>query len=258
MEAILYVAGRGMRLGKYIQSRNKVMLEFGGRSLLERHVMLLAQFRIPKLFVVTGHLREPMQAALAALSARYRMEIIEFHNADFTEGSALSMHASLPALQAAKDGVLLMDGDVLYDHRMLQALLESSHPTALLVDRGYSTADDDPVLVPMQNGKPFDFVKRWRGKADSLGESVGFFKIGQADLPLLIAETRARASGVGRTESYDDILRVLVKAGRFGAVDVTGIPWTEIDFPEDIQYAERVIMPALERSAGESSPSKTG
>jgi len=246
MEAILYIAGRAMRLGEHTHGRHKVLLEFGGQSLLERHVMFLAHLGVPKLSIVTGHLREQIQAALPALATRYGIEIAEFYNADFAEGSALSMHASLPALEAAKERVLLMDGDVLYDHRMLKGLLDSTHRTALLVDRGYSTADDDPVLVPMRNGKPFDFVKRWRGEADSIGESVGFFKIGQPELPLLISETRTRADGAGRAESYDDILRVLVKAGLFGAVDVTGVPWTEIDFPQDIHYAKSVVLPALQ------------
>src|SRR5262245_49944586 len=125
MEAILYVAGRAMRLGEHTQGRHKVLLEFAGRSLLERHVMLLAQLRVPKLFVVTGHLQTQLHATFPMLSERYGIEIVEFYNADFTEGSALSMHASLPALEAATDSVLLMDGDVLYDHRMLKGLLES-------------------------------------------------------------------------------------------------------------------------------------
>ena len=249
MNAILYVAGRATRLGESTRGRHKVLLEFGGQSLLERHVMLLARLRVPKLFVVTGHLRAQIQAAFPALQSRYGLELEEMYNADFAEGSALSLHTSLPAVESAREGVLLMDGDVLYDGRMLKRLLESTHRTALLVDRGYSTADDDPVLVPMHNGKPFDFIKRWRGEANSVGESVGFFKVGAADLPLLIAETRARISGPGRAESYDDILRVLVKDGRFGAVDVTGVPWTEVDFPADIEYANRVILPALETSA---------
>jgi choline kinase len=246
MNAILYVAGRATRLGAHTHGRHKVLLEFGGQSLLERHVRGLARLRVPKLFVVTGHLREQLQNALPALATRYSLAIVELFNPDFVEGSALSMHASLPALESARDGVLLMDGDVLYDARILRQLVESPHPTALLVDRAYSMADDDPVLVPLRNGKPFDFVKRWQGEADAVGESVGFFKINSQDLPRLIAETVARRTGAGRTESYDDILRVLVREGRFGAVDVTGTPWTEIDFPADIDYANRIILPALE------------
>lgn len=246
MNAILYVAGRAMRLGKHAQERPKVLLEFGGQSLLERHVMFLAQLRVPKLFVVTGHKREQLQATFPELQARYGVQIEEMFNPDFTEGSALSMHASLPALEAVRDRVLIMDGDVLYDLRMLQRLVASPHRSALLVDRGYSTADDDPVLVPMHKDKPFDFIKKWQGQADSIGESIGFFKIDAADLPLLIQETKARFTDPGRKDSYDDILRVLVQQGRFGAVDVTGVPWTEIDFPGDLEYAENVVFPALE------------
>ena len=246
MNAIIYVAGRAMRLGKAAEDRPKALLEFGGKTLLERHVRLLAQAGVPQLFVVTGHLREQFQGAIRALQSRYGIRLTEMFNANFREGSALSMHASLPALESASDGILLMDGDVLYDGRMLDRLMRSAHPSALLIDRGYSTADDDPVLVPMRNGKPFDFVKKWRGEADAIGESIGFFKLQASDLPLLIQETKARVTGSGRTESYDDILRVLVQAGRFRAEDVTGIPWTEIDFPEDIEYANSVILPALQ------------
>ncbi len=246
MNAILYVAGRAARLGAHTQGRHKVLLEFGGESLLERHVRFLARLRVPKLFVVTGHRREQIATILPGLQARHGVELVELFNPDFTEGSALSMHTSLPALEAARDGVLLMDGDVLYDLRMLRRLVASPHRTVLLVDRGFSTADDDPVLVPMRNGKPFDFVKRWQGEADSVGESIGFFKLDAAQLPLLIRETRARSTGPGRADSYDDILRALVRAGCFAAEDVTGLPWTEIDFPADVDYANRVVLPALE------------
>lgn len=245
MNAILYTAGRARRLGEAAGGRNKILLEFGGKSLFERHVIHLAQLGVLRLFVVTGYDRARMQVAITALEKRYGLEIIEQFNAAFDEGSALSMHASLPALEQVTDRVLLMDGDVLNDIRMLERLLESPHRTALLVDRGYSTADDDPVLVPMRNGKPFDFVKKWHGQADSIGESIGFFKLDATDLPALIRETKARATGAGRNGSYDDILRVLVKAGVFGAVDVTGLPWTEIDFPQDVHYANETVLPAL-------------
>jgi hypothetical protein len=48
--------------------------------------------------------------------------------------------------------------------------------------RSYSTADDDPVLVPVRDGRPFEFRKRWRGECDLVGESVGYFKVDPAEL----------------------------------------------------------------------------
>ena len=101
----------------------------------------------------------------------------------------------------------------------------------MLLDREYSTDDDDPVLVPVRNGRPFEFRKKWTGQADFVGESIGFFKIAPADLPMLIKETRARSAGSEVRDSYDDVLRAMVLADRFGLEDVTSLPWTEIDFP---------------------------
>jgi choline kinase len=245
MNAILYAAGRAMRLGKCGRRCPKILLEFGGRSLLERHVACLASLGIRRLFVVTGYMREQIEGAFPEISSRYGLEIQGLFNADFTEGSALSMHVSLPAIEEGKQSVLLMDGDVLYDAHILERVVRSAHPSALVVDRGYSTIDDDPVLVPMRDGKPFEFVKKWQGEADSVGESVGFFKVDAGHISMLVRETRARSVGAGRRESYDEILRALVTAGCFGAEDITGRPWTEIDFPGDIAYAESVILPAL-------------
>jgi choline kinase len=31
----------------------------------------------------------------------------------------------------------------------------------------------------------------------------------------------------------------------FGGEDVTGLPWIEIDFPQDLEHAEKVILPLL-------------
>lgn len=245
MNAIIYAAGRATRLGIAFAHQPKILLEIGEKTLLERHFRRLADGGIAKVTVVTGHCRRAVADLLPRLSRTYGIEAAEIFNPDFGEGSAVSMLVSLPEIERSKDGILLMDGDVLYDSRMLPRLLGSSHPSALLVDFDYSTADDDPVLVPVRDGKPFEFVKGWTGKADRLGESVGFFKLDPRDRPLLERETLARSIGIGRLDSMDEVYRALVKAGRFGFEDITGLPWTEIDFPEDVSHAREAVLPQL-------------
>lgn len=244
MNAIIYAAGKGMRLGS---DRPKILLEFAGRSLLESHIARLAGVAVNRLVVVTGFQREQIAAVLPQLGRQYAVKIEEMVNHDFDEGSVLSFHVSLPYLKAADDSVLLMDGDVLYPTTMLRRLIDSPNQTTLLLDRDYSNADDDPVLVPVRNGRPVEFRKKWSGEADLIGESVGLFKIGVADLPLLEKETEQRVSGHRRKESYDEVLRALVLAGRFGYEDVTGLPWIEIDFQQDIARATNEILPLIQR-----------
>jgi choline kinase len=244
--AFIYAAGRALRLGPAFADRPKILIQFAGKTLLEWHVQRLSEVGVQRLFVVIGYKHEMVRSVLGSLSGRYDLKIQEIVNRDFTEGSVLSFAVSLPELLKAEPPVLLLDGDVLYPGEMLRRLVTSKHPTALLLDRHYSTDDDDPVLVPVRQGKPIDFMKKWQGPADFVGESIGFFKVNATDLSLLVNETQKRMSGELRGQSYDEVLRTLVLEGRFGHEDVTGIPWTEIDFPEDVQFAEKEILPAIQ------------
>jgi len=235
-----------MRLNQSFGEIPKLLLEVGGKTLLEWHLRRLLEAGVNRLALVTGYRRELIAQTVALLRGRYPIQIDLLVNDEFRQGSVLSFYASLPLLRKVTSGsVLLMDGDVLYPPSFLPRLLGSVHRTALLVDRDYSTADDDPVLVPMRSGRPFDFIKKWTGEAEQIGESVGFFKVAAEDLDLLNAETARRSEGAGRGDSYDDVLRVLVREGRFGAEDITGQPWTEIDFPGDVTRARNEVLPSI-------------
>lgn len=246
MKAILYAAGRAMRLGEGYAEVPKILVEFGGKSLLEWNMQRLAEIGIQEVTVVTGHKNELIRAQFGFLRESYSVDLTEIFNEDYTEGSVLSVHVSLPGIIGSPDPVLLMDGDVLYSVEILRRLVNSRHRTALLIDRGFSTADDDPVLVPIRAGKPVDFLKKWKGDCDQLGESVGFFKVDPSDIPFFAEETEKRVSGIQRQESYDEVIRSIVLAGRFSHEDITGIPWTEIDFPGDIEFARNEILPAID------------
>lgn len=245
MDAVIYAAGRALRLGARSVECPKILLRFGGHTLLERHVRLLAAAGIGRVFVVTGHRRERIAETLPEITRRAGIPVIEVFNPEFTEGSVLSFQVSIPVLRCSGETVLVMDGDVLYDQRMLERLIQAPERSVLLVDRTYSTEDDDPVLVPVRSGRPFDFRKRWTGEADFVGESIGFFKVHPEELGALMRDTCARAGGEGRGDSYDDVIRTVVRADGFGLVDVTGLPWTEVDFETDIDYGRETILPQL-------------
>jgi len=243
--AVIYAAGRATRLGPSFANTPKILLPVAGRTLLDRHAENLARVGVKNLFLVTGHCRDQIAAVLPEISARHGIRIYELHNPDFTEGSAISMHVSLAAIETAAQDVLVMDGDVLYGAELLRRLIDSPSPSAMLVDFGVEAQDDDPVLVPIRDGRPFDLVKKWTGTADRVGESVGFFKIAADHIPFLTCQTRARTLGIHRRDSLDDVLRAMTMAGLFGFEDITGQPWTEIDFPHDVACARDVVMPAL-------------
>ena len=63
-----------------------------------------------------------------------------------------------------------------------------------------------------------------------------------------LADACDRYVAAGRTDvEYEEAIRdlLLAEPARFTAVDVTDLPWTEIDFPEDVVKAETEVRPAL-------------
>ncbi len=250
MRAAIFAAGMGRRLGGAAEGLPKVLIEVGGKTLLRRHVENLWAAGVADIVVVTGYRAEDVEIEIARIRALFpKVALRAVRNDAFAEGSALSVHAALPYLTEEAAPLLLMDGDVLYGPALLRRLVESPERTCLLLDRDCALDEDDPVLVPVRAGRPSDFTKGYRGPYEAIGESVGFFKIDRADVPRLVEATRARAAPERRKETLEDIVRDLVREGRFGFEDITGASWVEIDFPEDLARARDVVLPAIEGRA---------
>src|SRR5438046_1309953 len=174
MKAIIYSSGRGTRL----QSDSpKILLEFGGKTLLELHALRLREAGVREIVLVTGHLREQVAEVLPDICARHDIAVREIVNPRFHEGSLLSLKVSLPEIEDSSEPLLLMDADVFYPTGMLDRLIGSPHGTALLLDREFSTDDDDPMLVPVKNGRPIDFRKQWSGAADVVAQAIGLVRV---------------------------------------------------------------------------------
>jgi len=257
MRAILYVAGIGSRLGSVTEELPKALLEFGGKTLLRRHAENLEAIGVQDLVVVTGWRHEKILDEIARIASHRALRLSPVRNDEFRDGSALSVFAAVPYMRVDAAPLLLMDGDVLYGPEMLQRLVRSKHETCLLIDRACELDEMDPVLVPIRAGRPFDFRKGYQGPWEAIGESIGFFKIGARDVPRFVEAACARTASGRHQETLEDIVQELVREGRFGFEDVTGEPWIEIDFPQDIERAEKEILPALEAESG-SSPLSFG
>jgi choline kinase len=82
---------------------------------------------------------------------------------------------------------------------------------------------------------------------DTLGESVGFFRFDPECAALIAAEcARFDREGLGDAPHEEALRNVLLaQPNRFGFEDVSGQPWIEIDFPEDVVRAEEEILPAI-------------
>ncbi len=246
VSAVLLAAGVGRRLGQ-AEPSPKVLLEFGGRTLLERHCEALAQAGVDELVIVTGFEAGQIEAAVATLKTPFAIRTLA--NPRFTEGSVVSLAAANAVLRSGAT-VMLMDGDVLYDTRVLARLREAPAENVLLVDREFEVGDEPVKLCFDDAGLICDFRKQPENPGAWRGESVGFFRFSPAMAARLADRCDHYVANAPRLE-YEEAIRdlMLAQPDRFDAVDVTDLAWTEIDFEEDVVKARDIVLPQLEPQA---------
>jgi choline kinase len=246
--ALILAAGVGRRLGGAEgehANMPKALLDFGGKSLMARHIESLRGLGIGDITVVIGFEAEQMRAALAALSDG--PAVATTVNPDFREGSVVSLWAGRAALRSGRP-VVLMDADVLYAPDLLERLVASTWSGCLLLDREIEPGDE-PVKLCVRDGQIVDFRKQPTEPHDWHGESVGFFKLSPEVAGELADRVEEYVASGRRMMEYEEPIRDMIMASapdRFGFEDISGTPWIEIDFPEDVVKA-RALLPKIER-----------
>jgi choline kinase len=246
MHAIILAAGRGKRLeGHNPEGHPKCLMAFGGRSLLERHLDLLYRFGVQRADLVVGYEADRIIEHVATLQSR--PDVAYHFNPRYEQGSVISLWAAADTLCAGQP-VLVMDADVLYHPEILQRLVETRTENCYLLDRDF-VPGDEPVKIAVRGGVMVEFRKRLEPGLDfdMLGESVGFFRFGP-DCAAALAARCARYDAEGLADApHEEALRdeLLAQPGDFGFEDVSGLPWIEIDFPEDVVRAEEEVLPAI-------------
>lgn len=247
MRAIILAAGFGRRLSQPGEKPPpKCLLQFGGRSLLERHLLLLRQAGVSEVVIATGYEPRQIEAELDRLKWQPRPRLVL--NERYTLGSVLTVHCVAEALTAGGD-VLLMDADVLYDGRMFEALCAGDHADRLLMDRGFQPGDE-PVKICLKDGLPVELRKRLAPDLvyDTWGESVGFFRFTETTARRFAAIVATYIDSGRADQPHEEAVRdlLLQRPQDFDTADVTGAPWLEIDFPADLVRARDEILPQLQ------------
>jgi len=237
MRAILLAAGTGRRLQRPFP---KCLVDIGGMTLLSRMLRALAAVEVIEAWIVVGYRHDLIAAELDRCPSP--LPVLCVTNEAYLRGSVRSLWA---ARQVLSSEVLVMDADVLFPVHLLRRLVQSSHRNCLLADpRSASTGEE--MMLTIQDDRIWDVTREVQEPAQVLGEGVGFYK-----LDLLAArhlqELLEQWIATGRdSEEYEEAFRALFKACRFGYELVGDLPWTEVDFPEDITKAEQTVWPQIQ------------
>lgn len=238
MKAIILSAGQGSRLGHLTDDRPKCLIEFNGRTLLDRQLDALEANHVPEAVVVTGFHDELVNAAIERRRQEGRGPAVRtvfnpFFKVADNLGSLFMVREEL------KGDCLVWNGDTLVSEALMARVVGNDQPgICVTVDRkpGYDE-DDMKVIRDEADGRLRAIGKRISEGVNA--ESIGLlaFRAGGSER-FADAIDKAMRTSEGTTIWYLRVIHHIAQNGEVWTLDIKGEEWGEVDFPEDVENAQ--------------------
>lgn len=243
MRAIILAAGRGSRLHPYTADFPKCLTELNGESLISRQIATLRSCGVADIIIATGYRHEMLR-----LDGTNQV-----HNPDW---ATTNMVETLFCAESQfGDDVIVAYSDIIYEPRVLDALLASTAPTSVIVDqqwRSYWEMRFDDVLADAESlrmeddGRILDIGNKVADIEEIEAQYIGLMRFRAEGIAALRA-ARTNFQVVRRSwmsnrpveKAYmTDLLMEMILLGfPVQAVPVSG-GWLEIDTASDLHLAQ--------------------
>ncbi len=173
-KALIIAAGLGSRLKKHTENLPKCMLDFGGKTLLQRQLDVYKKCGVSDISLIRGYKKEKIN---------YK-NIKYFDNKDFKKNNVLN--SIFYAEKVINGNIIISYSDILFDSVAVKRLLNSDHDISVVVDidwRGYYVGRKDHPITEAENvifnsnNEVEKIGKINKGNDDVHGEFIGMIKL---------------------------------------------------------------------------------
>lgn len=236
MRAIILSAGQGSRLGHMVDDRPKCLIDFNGRSLLDRQLDTLEANGVHEAVVVTGFHDELVNQSIAARTGGPKVQTIynPFYKVADNTGSLYMAREELVG------DCLVWNGDTLVSNALMSRVAGNRREGICVTIDRKDSYDEDDMKVVEEDGRLKAIGKRL--DLDIVNaESIGLlaFRGGGAER-FREAIERAMRTPEGTTIWYLRVINQLAQAGDVWTLDIAGEEWGEVDFPADVDAAREL------------------
>ena len=236
MKAIILSAGQGSRLGHLTDDLPKCLIDFNGRTLLDRQLDTLAANGIEEAVVVTGFHDDLVDQAIARRTGGPRVRTIfnPFYKVADNTGSLYMAREELSG------DCLVWNGDTLVSRDLMAKVVGNDRSgICVTIDRKDGYDEDDMKVVAADDGRLRAIGKRISEGVNA--ESIGLlaFRSGGAEQFREAIEQAMRTSE-GTTIWYLRVIHRLAQNGDVWTLDINGAEWGEVDFPPDVEAAQQL------------------
>jgi choline kinase len=233
MKAIILSAGQGSRLGHMVDDKPKCLIDFNGRTLLDRQLDTLEANGVNEAVVVTGFHDELIDQAIARRGGGPAVRTVynPFYKVADNTGSLFMAREELAG------DCLVWNGDTLVSRELMRRVVANDRSgISVTIDRKQAYDEDDMKVVE-QGGRLKAIGKRLPIRTVN-AESIGLlaFRSGGAE-QFRDAIERAIRTPEGTTIWYLRVVHQLAQGADVWTLDIQGEEWGEVDFPADVEAA---------------------
>jgi phosphoenolpyruvate phosphomutase len=174
MKAIIIAAGMGKRLKPYTDGLPKCMLEFGGKTLVQRQLEAFKACKVKNIVMIKGYEKEKIDYP----GIKY------YTNDNYQNNNILS--SLFYAEKEIEGEVIISYSDILFEKQVVERLLESKKDISVVVDidwKGYYEGRTDHPIEEAENvtfdaeNNVVEIGKILTKKHDVHGEFIGMMKL---------------------------------------------------------------------------------
>ncbi|MDQ3246275.1 MAG: phosphocholine cytidylyltransferase family protein [Pseudomonadota bacterium] len=235
MKAIILSAGQGSRLGALTHDRPKCLIDFAGRTLLDRQLDTLEASGVSDAVVVTGFRDDQVQRALSRRTGALRVRTV--YNPFYKVADNLG--SLFVAREELSGDCLVWNGDTLVSEALMARVLGNDRSgIAVTIDRSKDSFDEDDMKVVVGNDGRLHAIGKRLPMGNINAESIGLLAFrgdGAGRFREWIEKVIRTAEGT--TVWYLRVIHQIAQSEDVWTLDISGEEWGEVDFPEDVDGA---------------------
>ena len=237
IKAVILAAGRGKRISTCMNEKPKPLIPIFGKPLIEYPLEALKENGIKECVVVVGYKAEKIREFLGN-GEKYGIKIEYAYNPQYDNGNAVSLYHARKFLDGKKPFLVSMADHIVSPEIVKKALQCINDKPLICVDYSpkYSPQLKDATKVLISNEGYVQDIGKTLAEWNAV--DTGVFILGQK---IFKAIEKVREEASTRATLSNCIKRMISDGVKLKACDVSGIFWLDIDLPEDLEFAEKIL-----------------
>jgi len=241
LKAIILAAGACRRLRPYTDNIPKCLVDVGPKAILGHQLDAIIAGGITEVVIVVGYLKEQIYDYISRNYPALKVKFIVNEQYGITN-TLYSLW--LTKEEMAGSDFLYFNADVIFHPEVIH-ILTSKNETCMAVD--FKKCGEEEVKVIL-NGQAIIEIGKKLDVHKAAGEFIGIARFNEEINPVFITKLEEGVQKGHGNAFFELAVDEMLSEVNISAIDISHLPSIEIDFPEDLETARKVIYPRIAES----------